>query len=70
MRRKLNRGAKVGFFKNRQRRGDQQRLAETTGYSESHISNVLNYRRRIPQLLVNAMYRMTYRRIKNEDLVA
>ncbi len=70
MRRKLNRGAKVGFFKNRQRRGDQQRLAEVTGYSESHISNVLNYRRRIPQLLANAMYRMTYRRIKNEDLVA
>lgn len=70
MRRKLNRGAKVGFFKNRQRRGDQQRLAEVTGYSESHISNVLNYRRRIPQLLANAMYRMTYRRIKNEDLAA
>ena len=70
MRRKLNRGAKVGFFKNRQRRGDQQRLAEVTGYSESHISNVLNYRRRIPQLLANAMYRMTYRRIKNKDLVA
>ena len=70
MNRKLNRGAKVGFFKNRQRRGDQQRLAEVTGYSESHISNVLNYRRRIPQLLANAMYRMTYRRIKNEDLVA
>ena len=70
MRRKVNRGAKVGFFKNRQRRGDQQRLAEVTGYSESHISNVLNYRRRIPQLLANAMYRMTYRRIKNEDLVA
>ena len=70
MRRKLNRGAKVGFFKNRQRRGDQQRLAEVTGYSESHISNVLNYRRRIPQLLANAMYRMIYRRIKNEDLVA
>ena len=70
MRRKLNRGAKVGFFKNRQRRGDQQRLAEVTGYSESHISNVLNYRRSVPQLLANAMYRMTYRRIKNEDLVA
>ena len=69
MRRKLNRGAKVGFFKNRQRRGDQQRLAEVTGYSESHISNVLNYRRRIPQLLANAMYRMTYRTIKNKDLV-
>lgn len=70
MNRKLNRGAKLGFFKGRQRRGDQQRLAEVTGYSESHISNVVNYRRSIPQTLANAMYRMTYRRIKNKDLVA
>jgi DNA-binding transcriptional regulator YdaS (Cro superfamily) len=68
MRRRLNRGAKVGFFKNRQRIGDQKRLADVTGYSESHISNVLNYRRRIPQSLANAMYRMTYRRLKNEEL--
>ena len=67
MSRKLNRGAKVMFFKHRQRKGDQVRLADVTGYSESHISNVLNYRRRIPQLLVNVMYRMTYRRLKNEE---
>ena len=67
MSRKLNRGAKVMFFKYRQRKGDQVRLADVTGYSESHISNVLNYRRRIPQLLANAMYRMTYRRLKNEE---
>ncbi len=68
--RRLNRGAKVMFFKHRQRKGDQVRLAEVTGYSESHISNVLNYRRRIPQSLANAMYRMTYRRLKNSELAA
>jgi DNA-binding transcriptional regulator YdaS (Cro superfamily) len=61
-------GEKVAFFTRRQRRGDQVRLAEVTGYSESHISNVLNYRRTIPQLLANAMYRMTYRRLKNTEI--
>jgi len=44
------------------------RLAEVTGYSESHISNVLNYRRSIPQSLANAMYRMSYRRLKNTEI--
>ena len=51
--RKLNRTAKQAFYAARNRRGDVTRLAESTGYSASHVSNVLAGRRSVPQDLAN-----------------
>lgn len=67
MRRKLNRTAKQAFFSARQRKGDVTRLAEATGYSVSHVSNVVNGRRNVPQDLANEMYNISRRRMKNSD---
>jgi Ethanolamine utilization protein EutJ (predicted chaperonin) len=65
--RKLNRTAKQAFYAARNRKGDVTRLAEATGYSTSHISNVLAGRRRVPQELANEMYRISSRRMKNSE---
>jgi hypothetical protein len=65
---KLNRTAKLAFYKARRRQGDNTRLAETTGYSESHISNVTSGTRKVTDTIANAMYNLTRRRIKNTEL--
>jgi len=67
--RKLNRTAKLAFYNARQRQGDVTRLAETTGYSVSHVSNIINGRRSVNSEVVNAMYSMSRRRVKTIDLV-
>lgn len=65
----LNRTAKLSFFKNRQRNGDVQRLADETGYSERMVYYVLNGERRVNQTIANAMYNLTRRRMRNEDYI-
>ena len=67
--RKLNRTAKLAFYNARQRKGDTTRLAEMTGYSISHVSNIINGRRSVNQDVANAMYSMSRRRMKTMDLV-
>ena len=67
--RKLNRTAKLAFYNARQHQGDVTRLAETTGYSVSHVSNIINGRRSVNQDVANAMYNMSRRRMKTVDLV-
>ena len=67
--RKLNRTAKLAFYNARQRKGDTTRLAETTGYSVSHVSNIINGRRSVNSEVANAMYSMSRRRMKTIDLV-
>lgn len=67
--RKLNRTAKLAFYNARQRKGDTARLAETTGYSVSHVSNIINGRRSVNQDVANAMYNMSRRRMKTIELV-
>lgn len=62
----LNRTAKLSFFKNRQRNGDVAKLADTTGYSERMIYYVLTGERRVNQIIANAMYSLTRRRLRNE----
>jgi hypothetical protein len=64
---KLNRTAKLSFFNSRKRNGDTSRLAEITGYSVSHISNVINGVRSVPQELANEMYNISRRRMKNSE---
>jgi transcriptional regulator with XRE-family HTH domain len=63
----LNRTAKLAFYKARQRQGDTTRLAEETGYSVSHVSNVTNGRRRVNNTIANAMYTLTRRRAKRTE---
>ena len=64
----LNRTAKLSFFTHRQRTGDLTRLSEETGYSVSHLSNITAFRRRVNNTIANAMYNLTRRRIKNDEL--
>jgi hypothetical protein len=64
----MNNTAILMFYRARARRGDVQRLAETTGYSESHISNVKTGRRSINNTIANAMYYISYRRNRQEQV--
>lgn len=63
----LNRTAKLSFFTHRQRTGDVTRIADKTGYSVSHVSNMKNGARRINDTVANAMYNLTCRRQKNKQ---
>lgn len=63
----LNRTAKLSFFTHRQKTGDLTRLAEETGYSVSHLSNVVNRRRKVNNTIANAMYMVARRRQKNSE---
>jgi len=67
---KLNRSAKLTFFNARKRQGDVSKLSESTGYSISHITNVLAGRRSVSQTLANEMYTISRRRVKNSEKVA
>jgi hypothetical protein len=64
----MNKTAKLAFFKARKRTGDTTRLAEETGYSISHISNMTSGTRRVTNPVANAMYMLTRRRTKNSEL--
>jgi DNA-binding transcriptional regulator YdaS (Cro superfamily) len=64
----MNRTAKLAFFKARKRTGDTTRLAEETGYSVSHVSNMTSGTRRVNNTVANAMYMLTRRRVKNSEL--
>lgn len=63
----LNRTAKLSFFTHRQKNGDLTRLSDETGYSVSHLSNVVNRRRRVNNTVANAMYMVARRRQKNSE---
>jgi lambda repressor-like predicted transcriptional regulator len=63
----LNRTAKLSFFTHRQKNGDLTRLSDETGYSVSHLSNVVNRRRKVNNTIANAMYMVARRRQKNAE---
>jgi hypothetical protein len=65
---RLNSTARLAFYNARQRQGDVTRLSEVTGYSTSHISNVINGRRSINPIIANAMYKISSRRLKTSEL--
>jgi len=67
LKRRMNRTAILSFYSKRTRRGDIQRIAAETGYSESHISNVKAGRRRINNEIANAMYYISRRRVRQEQ---
>jgi len=63
----LNRTAKLSFYISRKRSGDLTRLSDETGYSVSHLSNVVNRRRKVNNIIANAMYMVARRRQKNAE---
>lgn len=65
-----SRSTKVQTFKARQRKGDVTTLANMTGFSVPHVSNVLANRRSdsYPSI-VDAAYKLSYRRKRNSELV-
>lgn len=67
LKRRMNRTAILRFYLMRARRGDGQRLAAETGYSESHISNVKHGRRRINNDIANAMYYISRNRVRQGE---
>jgi hypothetical protein len=66
LKKRMNKTAILAFYKKRELRGDNARLSDETGYSESHISNVKAGRRRITNELANAMYYISRRRVRQE----
>lgn len=60
--RKMNNNAVLSFFNARKRRGDINRISNETGYSVSHVSNVVAGRRSVNENLANAMYYISRRR--------
>jgi len=65
---RLNSTAKLAFYSARKRSGDVDRLSETTGYSTSHITNVMNGNRSVNPIIANAMYNISRRRLKTSEL--
>jgi hypothetical protein len=66
---KLTNKQKIKFFTARQRRGDVIKIADLTWYSEGHISNVLNGKRSLNDVIANAAYKISYRRKRNSELM-
>jgi len=60
---------KVAKFQQKRRRGDLTKLATESGYSVSHVSNVMNGRR-FNSSITSAAYRMANRRLTNTQLVS
>jgi len=65
--RRLNSTAKLAFYNARKRSGDTQRIADMTGYSTSHITNITNGNCSVNDDVASAMYSITRRRQKNSE---
>ena len=63
----LSNRTKVQMFKARQRKGDITLIADNTGYSIYHVSNVLA-NRKSNSMIVDAAYKLAYRRKTNAQL--
>lgn len=66
---RLNKTAKMAFYTARKRQGDTTRIAEQSGYSVSHVSNIMAGRRLVNQDVANVMYNISRRRVKTSELV-
>lgn len=68
LKRRMNRTAILAFYNKRAHQGDNTRIADATGYSESHISNVKAGRRSINNEIANAMYYISRRRVSQSQV--
>lgn len=66
---RLNKTAKMAFYTARKRQGDTTRIAEQSGYSVSHVSNIMAGRRSVNQDVANVMYNISRRRVKTSEMV-
>ena len=66
---RLNKTAKMAFYTARKRQGDTTSIAEQSGYSVSHVSNIMAGRRLVNQDVANVMYNISRRRVKTSELV-
>jgi len=65
---RLNKTAKLAFYTARNRQGDTARLAKTTGFTTRFVNYVLAGERSVNDVLANAMYSISRRRVKNSEL--
>jgi transcriptional regulator with XRE-family HTH domain len=66
---RLNKTAKMAFYTARKRQGDTTKIAEQSGYSVSHVSNIMAGRRSVNSTVANVMYNISRRRVKTSELV-
>jgi formylmethanofuran dehydrogenase subunit B len=64
----LNRTAKLAFYMARQQKGDNNILAEQTGFTPSFVSYVKRGERKVNEILATAMFDLSKKRIKNSML--
>lgn len=64
----MNRTAKLAFYNARKREGDSTRLSEETGYTTRFINYVKRGERSVNDTVANAMYNLSRRRTKNNEL--
>ena len=50
--------------------GDQTRIANETGFTQSYVSKVLNGQHRFNESILNSAYRLVYRRETIQDKLA
>jgi hypothetical protein len=50
--------------------GDQTRVANETGFTQSYVSKVLNGQHRFNESILNSAYRLVYRRETIQDKLA
>lgn len=65
----MNSSAKLAFYNARNRKGDLQKVADSTGYSKAHVCNILAGRRAANMDISNALYEVARHRTKNSKLV-
>ena len=65
---RLNRTAKMAFWNARKQSSDTNRIAEMTGYSVSHVSNMTNGRRTVTEDVAKAMYSISRKRQKLSEM--
>ena len=62
---RMSNAQKVAYFASRKQYGDVTTISENTGYSPSHISNVLAGRRTANKTIADGMYNVSQGRKRN-----
>jgi hypothetical protein len=65
---KLNNNAKLAYFTARRRSGDVTLISTHSGYSRSHVSNILAGRRSVNEDVANVAYYLTKPRKRNSQM--
>ena len=63
---KMSNSQKMAYFTSRRQQGDLKIISENTGYSLSHISNVLAGRKTANKEIANGMYNISQGRKRNK----